>query len=235
MQPYRIASFYKFKKLTDISDLRAVILTLCQTKNVLGSILLAEEGINGTIAGQAEDIEEILSFIQMSILGSGFECKYATADFIPFKKLKVLLKKEIVTLGFPEIDPSQKTGILVDSKMWNKLIDEPDVLVLDTRNTYEVEIGTFKNAINPETSTFRDFPKYVKENLDKTKHTKIAMFCTGGIRCEKASAYLLEQGFDTVYQLEGGILKYLKEINPEKSLWQGECFVFDERRSVSTS
>lgn len=227
-----IIAFYKFVKLTNIEMLQSDIQQFCETQSILGTLLLAEEGINGTVAGNATSIEALLTFLRTNSSFSDLDCKYSTADFIPFKRLKILIKKEIVTLGIPGIDPEQKTGIPVTPEIWNQLISDPEVLVIDTRNTYEVELGTFKGAINPETETFGDFPDYVQQNLSAQKQRKIAMFCTGGIRCEKASAYLLEQGFETVYQLEGGILRYLQNVTPQDSLWQGDCFIFDRRITV---
>jgi UPF0176 protein len=229
MRAYWIATFYKFVKLTDISSLQATLLKVCKAQNILGSILLAEEGINSTLAGKKENIQNVLSFLRSLKSFADLQCHYSSADFSPFRQLKVLLKKEIVALGMPNIKPYQKTGIPVDACEWDRLITAKDVLVIDTRNTYEIELGTFQHAINPNTATFKDFPHYVKNNLDPQIHRKIAMYCTGGIRCEKASAYLLEQGFENVYQLQGGILKYLERTDPKNCLWQGKCFIFDDR------
>lgn len=234
MMCYQVASFYEFLALpeTELSSLRAALLEICQTKSILGTIILANEGVNGTIAGCPEGIQEIITYIRTTISSKKLELKSAPSDFIPFQKLKILIKNEIVTLGVLDVDPEQKTGIHLAAEEWNQLIRDPEVVVLDTRNTYEIEFGTFKGAINPNTESFGDFPAYVQKNLNPNQHKKIAMFCTGGIRCEKASSYLLDLGFNEVYQLEGGILKYLSHVKPEESLWEGQCFVFDERVSV---
>ncbi len=229
MSTYTIAAFYKFIELTDIAKMQIAIKKFAQSKDVLGTLLLAPEGINGTLAGTEDNINAMVAFLRSYTPFADLECKYSIYDVMPFQKIKVYFKKEIVTLGMPNINPEHKTGVHVAAEHWNDLISKPDVFVLDTRNTYEVELGTFKNAINPNTEYFRDFPRYVAEQLDPTQHKNIAMFCTGGIRCEKASAYLLEQGFENVYQLEGGILKYLEKTETENSLWEGKCFIFDDR------
>jgi UPF0176 protein len=229
MSFYTIVAFYKFTQLTNVFDLQTAIKKRCKERSILGTILVAEEGINGTIAGTEEDIKAIVDYFHTEPLISGLSCKYSVSEIKPFEKLKVYLKKEIVALHRPDINPYHQTGEFVSPEEWNQLISDPEVLVIDTRNTYETELGTFKGAIDPKTEHFRDFPNYVKAELDPEKHKKIAMFCTGGIRCEKASAYLLEQGFENVYQLDGGILKYLEKIEPENSLWEGKCFIFDER------
>lgn len=227
-----IATFYKFVKLSDYAEIQSKILAHCELESVKGTILLAEEGINGTIAGTRTAIDSVLVFLKADPRFADLEHKESTAEVYPFERLKVKVKTEIVTLGKPEVNPGEKAGIYVSPQEWNKLISDPDVTVIDTRNDYEVSIGTFQGAINPETDSFREFPQYAETNLDPAKHKKIAMFCTGGIRCEKASAYLLNQGFPEVYHLKGGILKYLEEVPAEASLWQGECFVFDERIAV---
>ncbi|GBF82052.1 hypothetical protein AsFPU1_3478 [Aphanothece sacrum FPU1] len=190
------------------------------------------EGINGTIAGTASDIEMVINYLCNDSRFFDLETKQSFSDNLPFARMKVRLKQEIVTLGMPEINPSETVGNYVNSHDWNELISDPEVTVIDTRNTYEVDIGTFQGAINPHTHSFREFPDYVRQNLDPNKNTKIAMFCTGGIRCEKATSFLLKQGFKEVYHLKGGILKYLEEVPQNESLWQGECFVFDERITV---
>jgi len=195
-------------------------------------LLLAHEGINGTIAGKPEDIRAILAYLRQDPRLADLEHKESWADSHPFYRMKVKLKKEIVTMGVPEVDPNLVVGTYVKPEDWNAIISDPDVIVLDTRNDYEVHIGTFKGAVDPKTTTFREFPKYVAENLDKTKHKKVAMFCTGGIRCEKASSYMKQQGFEEVYHLQGGILKYLETVPKEQSLWEGDCFVFDQRVAV---
>ncbi|CAN4273154.1 COG1054 Predicted sulfurtransferase [Methylophilaceae bacterium] len=236
MPKYLIAALYKFVGLPNYADLQVPIHAACDTHNIKGTLLLAAEGINGTIAGLPDDIKAVLHFLRTDAL---FEGKLAALDHKesyaykhPFYRMKVKLKKEIVTMGVPSVNPDNTVGTYVKPDDWNALIADPDVIVLDTRNDYEVHIGTFKGAINPKTTTFREFPEYVAQNLDKTKHKKIAMFCTGGIRCEKASSYMLEQGFEKVYHLQGGILKYLETVPEETSLWQGECFVFDQRVAV---
>lgn len=206
---------------------------ICVSNQIKGTILLAEEGINGTVAGSRQAIDALKVWLNKSGLFSGMEYKESFADAQPFLRMKVRLKNEIVTMGVPDADPVRQTGHHVGPEEWNQLIDDPDVLVIDTRNEYETKIGSFDNAISPGTDSFRQFPEYVDKTLDPHKHRKIAMFCTGGIRCEKASAHLLDKGFQEVYQLNGGILRYLDEVIPEQSRWQGECFVFDERVSVN--
>jgi UPF0176 protein len=229
MSQYTIVAFYKFVELPNLSNLQTVLQKNCKKLGVLGTILLAPEGINGTLAGKEEDIKAILTLLESHEPLADLEYKYSHSDHIPFRKTKILIKKEIVTFDAGYTCPSKKTGKHISPEEWNQLITEPDVLIIDTRNTYEIELGTFKDAINPQTKQFTDFPNFVKENLEPRKHKKIAMFCTGGIRCEKASTYLLDQGFENVYQLQGGILKYLEKIKPQQSLWQGKCFIFDDR------
>jgi UPF0176 protein len=200
---------------------------------VFGTLLLAREGINGTIAGPRVGVDAVKRWLDADSRFEGVDYKESFVDIQPFKRTKVKLKKEIVTMGVDGIDPKRIVGTYVEPKDWNAVISDPDVLVVDTRNQYEVEIGTFANAKNPATDTFREFPDYVKQNLDSSRHKKVAMFCTGGIRCEKSTAYLKEQGFDEVYHLKGGILKYLEEVPEQESLWHGECFVFDDRVTVN--
>ena len=230
------AALYKFVSLPNYADLQAPIHAACDTHHIKGTLLLAAEGINGTIAGLPDDIKAVLHYLRTDGLFEGkfanLEHKESHADEHPFYRMKVKLKKEIVTMGVPSVNPNNTVGTYVKPEDWNALIADPDVIVLDTRNDYEVHIGTFKGAVNPETTTFREFPDYVAQNLNKNKHNKVAMFCTGGIRCEKASSYMLEQGFEEVYHLQGGILKYLETVPEEQSLWQGECFVFDQRVAV---
>ncbi|MGL5360429.1 MAG: rhodanese-related sulfurtransferase, partial [Shewanella sp.] len=199
---------------------------------IRGTLLLASEGINGTVAGTQAAITALLAWLNEQTGLDNLVYKLSFDDAMPFYRTKVKLKKEIVTMGVEGIDPRKVVGTYVKPADWNAVISDPEVLLIDTRNDYEVQIGTFKNAINPVTETFREFPQYVKQHLDPAKHKKVAMFCTGGIRCEKSTAYLKEQGFEEVYHLEGGILKYLEEVKPEQSLWQGECFVFDNRVAV---
>ena len=228
-----VCALYKFAVLNDYKTLRQPLLDLMLEKEVHGTLLLAREGINGTIAGSREGVDAIRGWLEADQRFEGIDYKESFVDIQPFKRTKVKLKKEIVTMGVEGIDPKRIVGTYVDPKEWNDLISDPDVLVVDTRNQYEVEIGTFQNARNPATDTFREFPEYVKENLDPSKHKKVAMFCTGGIRCEKSTAFLKEQGFGEVYHLKGGILRYLEEVPESQSLWQGECFVFDDRVTVN--
>ena len=236
MSKYLTAALYKFVSLPDYAALQSPIHAACEAHQIKGTILLAAEGINGTIAGLPENIHKVLLFLrtdaQFKDAFANLEHKESFADEHPFYRMKVKLKKEIVTMGVPSVNPNNTVGTYVKPEDWNVLISDPDVIVLDTRNDYEVHIGTFKGALDPKTTTFREFPEYVANNLDKTKHKKVAMFCTGGIRCEKASSYMLEQGFDAVYHLQGGILKYLETVPEAESLWQGECFVFDQRVAV---
>ena len=227
-----VAAFYKFVRLPDFAEKQAPRLAYCQGRGIKGTILLAAEGINGTIAGSRSGIDSVLSFLRCDPRLADLEAKESYAEFPPFGRLKVRLKKEIVTLGVPEADPNERVGTYIMPKDWNELICDREVIVIDTRNQYEVEIGTFTGAKNPKTSSFREFPDFVCRHLDPARHRKVALFCTGGIRCEKASSFMLGQGFQEVYQLKGGILKYLQAIPAEKSLWQGECFVFDGRIAV---
>ncbi len=230
---YIIAALYKFVALDDCIALRVRLLAECKRLHIFGTLLLAPEGINGTIAGSREGIDGILNYLYSDTRFANLEHKEALALASPFVRMKVRLKKEIVTLGVKGIDPGKKVGIYVDPDNWNELISDPSVLVIDTRNSYEYELGTFKNAVDPKITAFGEFPNFVINTLSPTDTRKIAMFCTGGIRCEKASSYLLEQGFQEVYHLKGGILKYLETVPKSQSLWQGECFVFDRRISVA--
>ncbi len=227
-----VAALYKFVKLLDFVEKQEPLQSYCQAQGVKGTILLAQEGINGTIAGDRESIDSVLSFLRSDPRLHDLDHKESYTDHPPFKRMKVRLKKEIVTIGLPEVDPSEQVGIYVDPQDWNEIISNPEVTVIDTRNDYEIGIGTFQNAQNPQTESFREFPEYVEQNLDPTKHKKVALFCTGGIRCEKATSFMLSQGFEEVYHLKGGILKYLEEVPETESLWSGECFVFDERVTV---
>ena len=194
--------------------------------------MLAREGINGTISGTDSAINKILDYLNADKRLSDFEYKFSYSETVPFKRLKVKLKKEIVTLGIADVDPTYSVGTYVKASDWNELISDPEVVLIDTRNNYEFEIGSFKGSINPNTEKFRQFPSYTKTNLEQYRNKKIAMFCTGGIRCEKSTAYLKSEGFENVYHLQGGILKYLEEVEEEDSLWEGECFVFDDRVAV---
>jgi UPF0176 protein len=232
MLPTTVLAFYKFTNLEKPSKLKAPLLALCHAQKVKGTILLAQEGINGTIAGPAEGIQAFLDFLEADGRFENLSAKKSYEATPPFYRMKIKIKREIVTLGQPEVDPNKIVGTYVKPEAWNHLIEDPEVILVDTRNIYEYEVGTFKNALNPNTVNFREFPDYVAKHLDPTKHKKVAMFCTGGIRCEKASSFMLQQGFEEVYHLEGGILKYLEDVPLESSLWQGECFVFDNRVTV---
>ena len=234
IEPHKIVvtAMYKFVRLPDFKVLREKLIQVCEKQSLKGTLLLAEEGINGTVAGGREGIDNLLCFLKQDSRFSDLEHKESFVSQMPFYRMKVRLKKEIVTMGIPDTDPNQLNGAKVDHKEWNELISDPDVLVIDTRNEYECEIGTFKNAISPNTKTFKEFPEFVDNELGSDKYKKIAMFCTGGIRCEKATNYLLKQGYEDVYHLNGGILKYLEEVKDEDNLWQGDCFVFDGRVAV---
>jgi UPF0176 protein len=231
--PYKVAAFYQFAALPDFRELRQPLRAICADLALKGSVLLAHEGINGTIAGNAEAIDAVIGELRSGPLFGGRldnpELKFSTAAAMPFARLKIRLKKEIVTLGDPTTDPTRQVGIYVDPKEWNALIATPDTLVIDTRNAFEVAMGSFAGAVDPQIARFGQFKDFVASALDPQKHRRIAMFCTGGIRCEKASSYLLSRGFEEVYHLKGGILKYLESVPAAQSRWQGECFVFDER------
>src|SRR5690606_19157964 len=227
-----VAALYKFVTLDDYHEMREPLLQACIDAGIKGSLLLAQEGINGTIAGTRDAVDRILAHLHTDPRLADLEHKESLDAEQPFLRMKVKLKKEIVTLGVDGIDPNRLVGTYVEPRDWNAVISDPEVLVLDTRNDYEVEIGTFENAQNPNLRTFREFPEYVKQ-FDPARHKKVAMFCTGGIRCEKASALMLQQGFDEVFHLKGGILKYFEEVPAEQSLWRGECFVFDNRVAVT--
>ena len=230
-------AFYEFVRLENIEQLQAFTLKFCQKNKIKGTVLLASEGINGAISGQKNNIYKFLKFIKtdpfFKEIFKNLEYKESWATKNPFYRMKVRLKKEIVALGVEGISPVNKVGKYVNPEDWNALIEDPNTIIIDTRNNYEVDIGTFKNSINPQTETFREFPSYIEKNLKDKKKKKVAMFCTGGIRCEKATSLMLEKGFKDVFHLKGGILKYLEHIPKEKSLWQGECFVFDQRVAVT--
>ncbi len=232
MTQYVVCALYKFVALEDYKALRQPLMDVMEEHHIRGTLLLASEGINGTVASTREGIDALLAWFKQDTRLADVAYKESYDVQQPFKRSKIKLKKEIVTMGVESIDPRHVVGTYVKAKDWNALIADPEVLVVDTRNDYEIEIGTFKNALNPNTETFREFPDYVENNLDPEKHKKVAMYCTGGIRCEKSTAYLKEQGFDEVYHLQGGILKYLEEVPEEESLWQGECYVFDGRVAV---
>ena len=228
-----VAALYRFAALPDFVALKDPLYQLMIEHEVRGTLLLAKEGINGTIAGSRQGIDRILDWLKSDPRFANLEAKESYVDTPPFYRTKVKLKKEIVTMGVEGIDPKDIVGTYVEPADWNALIADPEVLVLDTRNKYEVDIGSFENAINPETDSFRELPAYVEKHLDPVKHKKVAMFCTGGIRCEKSTAFLKQQGFSEVYHLKGGILKYLEEVPETESKWHGECFVFDNRVTVN--
>ncbi|EKE84492.1 rhodanese-related sulfurtransferase [Idiomarina xiamenensis] len=229
---YICAALYKFVELNDFEALRQPLYDTLVNNDVKGTLLLAREGINGTICGTRSGIDAVLAWLKQDARFADLEHKESDSDEQAFYRTKVKLKKEIVTMGVDWVDPKRSVGTYVDAKQWNALISDPEVLLIDTRNDYEYAVGTFDGAVNPNTETFREFPQFVKDHLDPEKHKKVAMFCTGGIRCEKSTAYLKEQGFDEVYHLHGGILKYLEEVPEDDSLWQGDCFVFDQRVTV---
>jgi UPF0176 protein len=229
MSKITVAAFYQFLPLSDCKELKQRLEALCVEQNIKGIVLLASEGVNGTVAGTRQAIDVLKALL--TSLFDRLEYKESSANSMPFNRLKVRLKKEIVTLSV-DVNPAEVTGTHVEPDEWNRLIADPEVLVIDVRNDYEVQIGSFMNANNPQTASFTEFPDFVK-TIDKSKAKKVAMCCTGGIRCEKASAYMLSQGFNEVFQLKGGILKYLETVPADQSLWKGECFVFDQRVAVS--
>ncbi len=227
-----VAALYHFARFDRFEQIQKPLAKLCRSNEIVGTLLLASEGINGTIAGSRQGIDNVLAYIRNLPEFEALEHKESHADKLPFYRLKVRLKSEIVAMGVPETDPNKIVGTYVAPQDWNALIEDPDTIVIDTRNDYEIKVGTFKNAINPETDAFREFPNWVERNQNLLKGKKIAMFCTGGIRCEKSTAFVKSLGYDDVYHLKGGILKYLEEMPEEQSSWDGECFVFDERVSV---
>ena len=229
---FRVAALYRFTSLPQWKELQAPLTEFCETRGIKGTLLLAHEGINGTVAGSYEAIAELIDFLGSIKELDGLELKYSHAGEMPFHRMKVRLKREIVTMGVDTIDPIGDAGTYVEPAEWNQLVSDPDTIIIDTRNAYETAIGTFKGAIDPETTSFTEFPRWAQARHNELKGRKVAMFCTGGIRCEKATAYMRSIGIDDVYHLKGGILKYLEEVKPEESLWEGECFVFDERVSV---
>ena len=232
MKPIIVSALYHFVRLENPESLKEPLLSFLKDNSIRGTLILAAEGINGTVSGSRTAIDALYQWFNAHPQLKDVKSKESFHDEQPFYRTKVKLKKEIVTMGVEGIDPNRVVGTYVKPKDWNALISDPDVVLIDTRNDYEFDVGTFENAVNPNTASFREFPDYVAENLDPAKHKKVAMFCTGGIRCEKSTAYLKEQGFDEVYHLEGGILKYLEEVPQEESMWQGECFVFDYRVTV---
>ena len=228
-----VANGYLFVKLPDFNALQAPLLAFCRALSVKGTILLAQEGINVALAGQRHEVEAVLAYLQQDVRFSPLILHYSASDTVPFTRMKVRLKKEIVKLDVCDVDPKQQVGQYVAPCDWNALISAPDVLTIDTRNTYEYALGCFRNAVSPRTSVFSQFPQYVTEHLQDKKQQKIAMYCTGGIRCEKSTSYLLAQGFTQIYHLAGGILQYLAQVPAKDSLWEGQCFVFDDRIIVS--
>ena len=231
---YKIAAFYRFVRINDIPALRAEITSFGENvAGLCGTILLAPEGINGTIGAHPNALDKIIAFLDTKTGITQGELKYSHASERPFNRFKVRPKKEIITMRRPDADPTVQVGDYVEAADWDKLTSDPEVTLIDTRNIYETDVGIFKNALDPRIDTFSEFPAWVEKNLDPKKHKKVAMFCTGGIRCEKASSYMLAAGFEEVYHLKGGILKYLETIPAEQSSWDGECFVFDQRVSVT--
>ncbi len=234
--PIRVAALYQFTPFDDCAAIRTGLMTVCSAHGVKGTLLLAHEGINGTIAGSDKAIAAVLAHIRALPGCAGIEVKESIAPTMPFLRMKVRIKREIVTMGQPDIDPLGDVGHYVAPQDWNALIDEPGTIVIDTRNDYEVSLGSFTGAIDPQTNSFRDFPDWFRANRDRLappgETPKIAMFCTGGIRCEKSTAFLKAEGLDQVYHLKGGILAYLEQVPEAESRWEGECFVFDERVSV---
>lgn len=232
MANFLTAALYKFVELPDFADLKAPLINCCNNNNVKGTILLAQEGINGTIAGSSEGVHAVLAFLRSDPRFADLVHKESFSEKAPFYRLKIRLKREIVTMGVPDINPRLMAGKYVKPEEWNKLLDDPDVVVVDVRNDFEVSMGTFEGAINPKTKSFSELPEWVRRETALRNKPKVAMFCTGGIRCEKSTAFLRTQGFEEVYHLEGGILKYLETVPEAESRWEGECFVFDERVSV---
>jgi UPF0176 protein len=229
---YLTAAFYKFVELLDFTGIKGPLLACCAENRVKGTILLAQEGINGTIAGSAEGVNAVLAFLRADSRFADLVHKEAVAEKLPFYRMKVRLKREIVTMGVPDLNPSVMAGKYVKPEEWNQLLDDPDVVIVDVRNDYEVKMGTFPGAIDPKTKSFSELPEWVRQETALYHKPKVAMFCTGGIRCEKSTSFLKSQGFPEVYHLEGGILKYLETVPESESRWEGECFVFDERVSV---
>lgn len=232
-KPVVVAAMYRFVTLDDFRALREPLLDVARAHGVMGTLLLADEGINGTVAGSREAIDALIGYLRSDPRLAAIDWKESYHDDMPFLRMKVKLKREIVTMGVSGIDPNKAVGTYVAPADWNRVVDDPEVILIDTRNDYEVEIGTFAGAVDPKTVTFREFPQWVRNHLDPKKNPKVAMFCTGGIRCEKASSFMIQEGFETVYHLQGGVLKYLEEVPESESRWQGECFVFDNRVAVN--
>jgi UPF0176 protein len=232
MSPFIAAAFYKFVTLADYRQLREPLLRCCEARQIKGTVLLAEEGINGTIAGRPDDVRAVLDHLRGDPRLADLEHKESPANELPFYRMKVRLKREIVTMGIPHVNAATMAGTYVKPEDWNALIDDPEVVVIDARNDYEVQLGTFERAINPQTRSFRELPDWLRRQEALKRKPKVAMFCTGGIRCEKSTAFLRSEGFEHVYHLQGGILKYLETVPAEQSRWQGECFVFDERVAI---
>ncbi len=230
---YKVAALYQFAPLPDFREIKDPLHQVCLDLGIKGTLLLAHEGINGTVAGTEEGIDALMSELREGKLFRGrldnLELKFSSATEMPFKRMKVRLKREIVTLGDPQTDPLRRVGTYVSPAEWNRLLEEPGIVLLDTRNDFEVEMGTFEGAVDPRIKRFSEFKDFVEKELDPGRHRKVAMFCTGGIRCEKASSYMLSKGFEEVFHLKGGILKYLEDVPEAESRWKGECFVFDER------
>lgn len=229
---FRVAALYRFCRLDRFAELREPLASFCCARQIKGTLLLAPEGINGTVAGTPEAIDQLIEHLATIPEFHGLELKFSSASEMPFHRMKVRLKREIVTMGVEGLDPDRDAGTYVAANDWNALIADPDTIVVDTRNDYEVSLGTFRGALDPQTKSFREFPAWVESHRDELEGRKVAMFCTGGIRCEKATSYLKSIGLEDVFHLKGGILKYLEEVPAEQSLWDGECFVFDERVSV---
>ncbi len=230
--PYLVAALYRFVTINDLPRYQKLILDSCRQHDICGTFLIAPEGINGTVAGQPSELRAMLAELDELLHISAGELKFSHATDRPFRRMKVKIKREIITMRAPEANPNEVVGEYVEPQQWNDVISDPQVFVVDTRNSYETRLGTFKGAADPDIEKFTDFKDYVEQNLDPEMHKAVAMYCTGGIRCEKASAYMLKKGFEKVYHLKGGILKYLEEIKPEQSLWEGDCFVFDRRVGV---
>lgn len=231
-QPIVVAALYQFVTLDDFEALREPLLLEMQRLDVKGTLLLANEGINGTVSGTRGGIDALLGWLKQDSRFAALEHKESYCDAHPFYRTKVKLKREIVTMGVADVDPNRRVGTYVEPENWNSLIDDPEVLVIDTRNDYEVAIGSFEGAVDPRTKSFREFPNYVKQHYDPSRHKKVAMFCTGGIRCEKASSFMLNEGFEEVFHLKGGILSYLEKVPEAETRWRGDCFVFDNRVTV---